>query len=104
MVVVNCDQDHRPDIKPIPVMTVKAEPDTPAFAATRMSTPTDTPNENTNASATKSSTSAVVDAAVSEVWYLKPVTFSGRRTKVITQNFNGSVSITLPSQYASLNT
>lgn len=84
MVVVNCDQDHRPDLKPGSVMKANAEPDslTPTTSVA-MSATQDTPNENTK---------AVLDAAVSEVWYLKPITFAGRRTRVITQNFNGSVS------------
>ena len=89
MVVVNCDQDHRPDIKPGSVMKAKTESDTPASPATAtmtMSTAQDPPDENTNAN---SVTSAVVDAAASEVWYLKPITFAGRPARVITQNFNG---------------
>ena len=90
MVVVNCDQDHRPDLKPGAVVGTEAEPDTPTFTATSTTTMLNTPdtqNESAN-----SSKNAVVDAAVSEVWYLKPVTFAGRRTRIITQNFNGSVS------------
>ena len=71
-------------------MRTEAEPDIPTFTATStgtmLNTP-DTPNESAN-----SSKNAVVDAAVSEVWYLKPVTFAGRHTRIITQNFNGSVS------------
>lgn len=91
MVIVNCDQDHEPEgLKPQAVMT-STEPDTPSVAAPTMSTTTNTPNENTNA--TKSSTKEVMDASVSEVWYLKPVTFSGRHTRIITQNFNGFVSV-----------
>jgi len=97
MVVVNCDQDHRPDLKPGAVMRTKAESDTPTFtptSTTTMLTTPDMPNDTT-----KSLTNAVVDAAVSEVWYLKPVAFAGRRTRIITQNFNGSVSTLQPSLY-----
>ena len=32
-------------------------------------------------------------ASLSDAWYLKHVTFDGRQTRIITQNFNGSVSI-----------
>jgi hypothetical protein len=77
-------------------MKSKAEPNTPTFtptSATTMSTASETPNENRN-----SLTNAVVDAAISEVWYLKPVTFAGRRTRIITQNFNGSVGMLQPSR------
>lgn len=84
MVVVNCDQDHRPDLNPGAVMK-KAEPDTPTITTNptaTMLTTSDTPNE----------ANAAVDAAISEVWYLKPITFAGRRIRIITQNFNGSVS------------
>lgn len=97
MVVVNCDQDYKPDLNPRPLVSPKPQSsDTQTVTATTttaMSTTTDTPNEGTNASATRRSINAVFDAAVSEVWYLKPVTFAGRRTRIITQNFNGSVSI-----------
>ncbi|KAF9650167.1 hypothetical protein BDM02DRAFT_3141330 [Thelephora ganbajun] len=53
-----------------------------------MSTTPGTPKENTNAS-TKN---ADVDVAVSEVWYLKPIMFAGKHTRIITQNFNGPCS------------
>ena len=96
MVVVNCDQDYKPDLNPRPLITAQPGPDTPTVTITTtatMSTTTDTPVEGANANTTKRSEDAVMDAAASEVWYLKPVTFAGRRTRVITQNFNGSVSI-----------
>lgn len=67
-------------------MKTKTGSDTPtltATATTTMSTTPDAPDGDLN---------AVVDAAVSEVWYLKPITFGGRHTRIITQNFNGSVS------------
>jgi len=96
MVVVNCDQDYKPDPNPRPLITTQPGPDTLTVTTTptaTMSTTTDTPNEGTSANATNRSANAAVDATVSEVWYLKPVTFVGRRTRIITQNFNGSVSI-----------
>jgi hypothetical protein len=93
MVVVNCDQDYKPDLNPRPLMTTEAESDTPTVTAIAMSTTTDTSNQNMSTGTTKNSTNPVVDAAVSEVWYLKPIKFAGRRTRVVTQNFNGSVSI-----------
>lgn len=80
----------------------KAEADTPTLATTStttMSTAPDMPDENA-----RSLTNALVDAAVSEVWYLKPITFAGNRARIITQNLNGSVSILWPSQYRLLNT
>lgn len=93
--VVNCDQDYKPDLNPRPsIPTVKPESDTQTTTATAtMSTTTDTPTENTTANTTKRSADPLVDAAVSEVWYLKPMTFTGKRIRIITQNFNGSVSI-----------
>lgn len=72
------------------MMTTRTEPDTPIVigsSATTTPPTTDTPNKSANMN-------AVVDAAISEVWYLKPIMFAGRRTRIITQNFNGSVSIT----------
>ena len=93
MVIVNCDQDHRPeDLKPKATMA-SPESDTPAVIAPAMLPTTDTPSDNADTTVTESSGRAVVDTSVSEVWYLKPMTFAGRRTRVITQNFNGSVSI-----------
>jgi hypothetical protein len=88
MVVVNCDQDYKPDLNPSPRQPTEAEPDTPTPA---MSTTTDTANENTTTR--KRSVKAAVDASISEVWYLKPIKLAGRRARVITQNFNGSVSV-----------
>ena len=86
-VIVNCDQDHPgQDLKPRGVTTTTTE-------STSMSTTVETQNENAHAGPTRVSTKAAINASVSEVWYLKPITFAGRRTRVITQNFNGSVSI-----------
>ena len=96
MVIVSCDQDHSPEdtIKPGKADMTGTEPDnTPNVAAPTMLTTADIPSDNGNATTTKSSTRAAVDASVSDVWYLKPMTFAGRRTRIITQNFNGSVSI-----------
>lgn len=36
-------------------------------------------------------TETALQASTEDVWYLKDVEFNGRRTKVITQNFNGCV-------------
>src|SRR5258708_7883345 len=59
MVIVNCDQDHRPeDLKPLEAAMASSEPDTPGVTASTMLATTDSPNENTNA--TKSSTRAVL--------------------------------------------
>lgn len=92
MVIVNCDQDHRPeDLKPLEAAMASTEPDTPGVTAPTMLAATDSPNENTNT--TRSSTRAVLDASISEVWYLKPVAFGKRHTRIITQNFNGLVSV-----------
>ena len=103
MVVVNCDQDYKPDLNPRPLITTQPGSDTLTITTTltaTMSTTTDTPNDGTNANTTNRSANAVMDAAVSEVWYLKPVTFAGRRTRIITQNFNGSVSIAYHTEAA----
>ena len=91
--VVTCDQDYKPDLNPRPL--TEPESNTPTITATSaatMSTTTDTTSEDTTANRTKTSTNAAMNASVSEIWYLKPVTFSGKRVRVITQNFNGSVS------------
>ena len=103
--VVNCDQDYKPDLNPGPsIPTTKPESDTPTATVTAtgsaMSTTTDTPTEHTTANTTKRSADSVVDAAVSEVWYLKPITFAGKRVRIITQNFNGSVSIAQRTEVA----
>ena len=90
--IVNCDQDHRPeDLNPLEAAITNSEPVTPGVTASAMLATTDSQNENTNA--TKSSTRAVLDASISEVWYLKPVAFGKRHTRIITQNFNGLVSV-----------
>jgi hypothetical protein len=94
--IVNCDQDHRQGLKPRAVMTTNPEPDTgtPGVTVPTVLTVMDTPTKSTDTNTTGTSTKPVVDPSVPEVWYLKPITFAGRRTRIITQNFNGSVSIT----------
>lgn len=92
MVIVNCDQDHRPgDLKPGAVVT-STDSETPSAATSTMLATGDAPNDSPNAGATTSSTKTVVEASVSEVWYLKPITFAGRHIRIITQNFNGPCS------------